>query len=182
MNAVEGWMVYELTGELPQPSGNRDPLWAPHGVFACGGEATDDWVSIACTTDDEWSRLAAAIDPALATDARFTTAADRKQHEDALEAIIGAWSAPQDKWEITTAMQGAGIAAYPSMTCQDLESDPQLVARGFFERLDHPEVGRRTHTGVPWLLRNSPNGVQHRAPLLGEHTADYLPVAETPSQ
>ena len=42
--------------------------------------------------------------------------------------------------------------------------------RGFFVRLRHLEVGRQTHTGIPWLLSNAPNGVQAPAPVLGQHT------------
>jgi CoA:oxalate CoA-transferase len=31
-----------------------------------------------------------------------------------------------------------------------------------------------THTGIPWLLANSPNGVRSAAPLLGEHTDEVM--------
>ncbi len=45
-----------------------------------------------------------------------------------------------------------------------------LNARGFFARLEHPEVGVQTHTGMPWRLSNAPNGVQAPAPLIGNDT------------
>ena len=62
------------------------------------------------------------------------------------------------------------MAAFPSMNSHDLDRDPHLTERGFFVRLPHPEVGRQTHTGIPWLLSNAPNGVRAPAPLLGQHT------------
>ena len=46
--------------------------------------------------------------------------------------------------------------------------------RGFFVRLPHPEVGRQTHTGIPWLLSNAPNGVRAPAPVLGQHTDEVM--------
>ena len=46
--------------------------------------------------------------------------------------------------------------------------------RGFFARLPHPQVGTQTHTGIPWILTNAPQGVRSRAPLLGQHTDAVL--------
>ena len=53
---------------------------------------------------------------------------------------------------------------------KDLIEDPHLNARGFFERLAHPEVGVRTHMGIPWRLTHAPNGVRSPAPVLGQDT------------
>ena len=46
--------------------------------------------------------------------------------------------------------------------------------RGFFVRLPHPEVGRQTHTDLPWRLSSAPNGVRAPAPLLGQHTDEVM--------
>ncbi len=165
----EGWMAYAMNGQQPARQGNRDPWLAPHNCFRCAGE--DEWVSIACGTDQEWQALCRAMDqPELLRDARFRTAADRKAHEDALEERLTAWTSQRDKWDITERLQAAGVAAFPSMNSHDLDRDPHLTERGFFVRLPHPEVGRQTHTGLPWLLSNAPNGVRAPAPLLGQHT------------
>ena len=60
------------------------------------------------------------------------------------------------------------------MTGKDLIDDPQLNARGFFVRLAHPEVGVRTHMGMPWLLTHAPNGVRTPAPVLGQDTDQVM--------
>ena len=169
VNAVEAWMTHALGGDVAGPNGNRDRLIAPHGVFACDGD--DEWVSIACTTDEQWARLAEEIGD-TAGDQRFATFAERKMHETEIETIVGEWTATRDKWQITTALQALGIAAYPSLSCPEVEQNPQLIARDFFEHFDHPEVGVRANTGIPWRTRNTTNGVMHRAPLMGEH--DFL--------
>jgi CoA:oxalate CoA-transferase len=40
--------------------------------------------------------------------------------------------------------------------------------------MSHSEIGVRTHTGIPWLLTQSPNGVRQPAPLLGQHTDQVM--------
>jgi crotonobetainyl-CoA:carnitine CoA-transferase CaiB-like acyl-CoA transferase len=106
----------------------------------------------------------------LTTDERFCTANTRKTNEDELERIVTAWTTTQNKWEVTHRLQAVGVAAYPTMSSKDQLEDPQLNERDFFVRLPHPEVGVRTHAGMPWLLAHAPNGVRAPAPLLGQDT------------
>ena len=169
---LEAWMQYALNGTQPERIGNRDPWMAPHGCFPCRGE--DQWVAIACTSDDEWARLAALIDPALVDDPRFASLVDRKANEDALEDVVAAWTREQDRWQATSVLQSLGIAAFPTYTCKDIVEDVHMNARGFIERLPHPEVGTRAHTGIPWRLSRRPNGVRSPAPCLGADTEDAL--------
>ena len=169
----EGWMDYAMNGLEPTRRGNRDPLMAPHNCFRCAGE--DEWVSIACGDDAEWQALCEAMgQTGLGTDARFRTVQDRKANEDELDTIITAWTRTRDKWQVTETLQARGVAAFPSMNSKDLADDPHLKQRGFFAELPHAEVGIRKHTGIPWLLSESPNGVQNQAPLLGQHTDQVM--------
>jgi crotonobetainyl-CoA:carnitine CoA-transferase CaiB-like acyl-CoA transferase len=166
-------MELQMSGRLPERIGNRDPLMAPHNCFRAAGE--DEWVTIACATEEEWLALCAVMDrPNLAGDPRFATAEDRKRNEDALEAEITTWTKTRDRWEITRAMQAEEVPAFPSMSSRDLVGDPQLAERRFFTRLPHPEVGVRTHAGIPWRFTDTPNGVRSPAPLLGEHTDEVM--------
>lgn len=171
--AAEGWMEYAMNGVEPSRQGNRDVWMAPHNCFRCSGE--DTWVTIACGTEEEWRALCRVMGQMpLVDDPRFRTARDRKAHEDELEELITIWTEQQDRWEITRLLQAAGVAAFPSMSSKDLAEDAQLNGRGFFARLPHPEVGKQTHTGIPWILTNAPNGVRSAAPLLGQHTDEVL--------
>jgi crotonobetainyl-CoA:carnitine CoA-transferase CaiB-like acyl-CoA transferase len=169
----EGWMEYAMNGTQPSRQGNHDSIMAPHNCFRCVGE--DEWVTIACGTDAEWQALCQTIgQPQLAQDRRFCTATARKANEDALDQILTEWTVTREKWDITHSLQAIGVAAFPSMNGKDLVEDPHLNARGFFERLVHPEVGVRTHMGMPWLLSNAPNGVRRPAPLLGQDTDQVM--------
>jgi crotonobetainyl-CoA:carnitine CoA-transferase CaiB-like acyl-CoA transferase len=174
---AEGWMDYAMNKTQPDRQGNRDAWMAPHNCYRCAGQSgqDDEWVTLACGTDEEWRALCQAIGQAeLATDARFRTAVARKANEDALDQILTAWTETRQKWDVTRQLQEAGVAAFPSMSGKDLIEDPHLNARGFFERLPHPEVGTRTHMGIPWLLTHAPNGVRSPAPLLGQDTDQVM--------
>jgi crotonobetainyl-CoA:carnitine CoA-transferase CaiB-like acyl-CoA transferase len=171
--AVEGWMDYAMNGTEPPRQGNRDTWMSPHNCFRCLGD--DTWVTIACGTEDEWRALCHVMGHEhLLDDPRFRTMSDRKAHEDALEQLITTWTTQRDRWEITHSLQAVGVAAFPSMSSKDLVEDAHLNERGFFARLPHPSVGTQTHTGIPWLLTNAPNGVRSPAPLLGQHTDEVL--------
>jgi crotonobetainyl-CoA:carnitine CoA-transferase CaiB-like acyl-CoA transferase len=62
-------------------------------------------------------------------------------------------------------------------TVADLGTSPQLLAREFFQRLDHPDAGTAIYPGAPFTIQGTA-WHQARAPRLGEHNVevycDYL--------
>ena len=169
---VEAWMQYVLTGTQPQRMGNRSTRMSPHGVFRCQGE--DRWIAIACVDDARWQKLADMITPGLSTHSRFETLAKRLTHEDELEQVIGDWVSDKERWSLTQRLQNAGVSAFPTLSCADVVEDPHMNQRNFIERLHHPEVGQRAHTGIPWRLYRRANGVQRPSPCLGADTDRHL--------
>lgn len=169
----EGLMDVAMNQTQPPRNGNRDPYLAPHGVFRSKGD--DRWVSLAARNDNEWRNMCEVMGkPELATDARFANLAARKEHEDALEEIVTAWTQQLSPEEATQRLQQAGIPSYPSLNGRDMLANPQAEARGFFVELPHPEVGTRRHLGIPWQMSRTPCAVQRPAPTLGEATEYVL--------
>lgn len=169
----EGTMDYAMNGTQPERDGNRDPYMAPHGVFRCAGEQR--WVSLATRDDAEWRRLAHLIGgAALADDPRFLTLAARKRNEDALDEIVTAWTMQRSAEDAHAALQGEGIPAFTTFNSRDLAGDDHLRQSGIFVELDHPEVGRRTHIGMPWRMSETPTEVRRPAPCLGADTDDVM--------
>ncbi len=165
----EALMAEEMRGEQPPRDGNRDPVLSPYGVFHCAGE--DDWISICVRDEEEWRNLCAAMGaPELAIDPRFATAIQRKRNEDALEEIVTAWTRKFDFLQLEKRLQQAGVAAAAVQSARDVAADEHLEARGFFARLNHPEVGVYTHAGTPWHFSATPVSVRTPAPQLGEAT------------
>jgi len=169
----EGLMDYAMNGTQPPRLGNHDPYMAPHGVFRCRGE--DRWVSLAVRNEAEWQRLCTVMGRAeLAADSRFAVLAARKENEDTLEQIVTEWTQERSADEVTQSLQQAGIAAYPALDGRDMLANPQVAARGFFVELEHPEVGKRRHLGIPWKMSRTPCEVRHPAPCLGQDTEYVL--------
>jgi benzylsuccinate CoA-transferase BbsF subunit len=172
--AAEGLLEVAMNGREPRRMGNRDPFMSPHNCYKARGDA-EMWVSIAAGTQEEWRALCVAIgQPALATDPRFADGPARKRNEDELDRIITQWTRQRDRWDITETLQRAGVAAFPTLGNKDLFEDPHMIERGFMIEVDHPEVGRRKHTSQPWTMTGAKDRALHRAPLLGEHTAEVL--------
>lgn len=172
---AEGLLQYAMTGSGPQRMGNHDRLIAPHNTYKALGDA-DKWISIAAGTDDEWRALCGVIgQPELANDPRFNTAEARKRNETELDGIITDWSKTRDRWEATQQLQGAGVAAFPSMSNKDLATNSHLEERGFIVRPEHPEVGKRAHVGRPWTMSTAPSREpRSAAPVRGADTDEVL--------
>jgi benzylsuccinate CoA-transferase BbsF subunit len=166
-------LEYSVNGATANRAGNRHPTAAPHGVFPCLGN--DVWVAIAVFDDDEWTRLKGAIGcPAWAEDARFGTLLGRKSHEDALEQLIGGWTAALPADQVTALLRAAGVPVSVVATGHDLHLDPQLQHRGHFIHLNHPTLGDFPFDALSYRLDGDRPVPLRAAPLLGEHnTAVY---------
>jgi crotonobetainyl-CoA:carnitine CoA-transferase CaiB-like acyl-CoA transferase len=170
----EAWLEYSMNSREPPVTANRDRWMAPHNCYKSKGDA-EEWVTIAVGSEAEWYALCSAIgQPELAADPRFASPALRKQNEDELDAIITRWTSTRDRWEAAELLQRAGVAAMPTLTNKDLAMDPHLRERGFLVELEHPEVGKRTHAGIPWKMTGTPCRVARPAPLLGADTDEVL--------
>jgi crotonobetainyl-CoA:carnitine CoA-transferase CaiB-like acyl-CoA transferase len=170
----EAWLEYAMNRREPQVTANRDRWMAPHNCYKSRGDA-EEWVTIAVGNEDEWRSFCRALgQPSLASDARFLTPALRKQHEDELDAIVTQWTSQNDRWEITEHLQRVGVAAMPTLSNKDIAHDPHLRERGFLVELVHPEVGCRTHAGIPWTMSATPCKVRNPAPLFGADTKEVL--------
>jgi crotonobetainyl-CoA:carnitine CoA-transferase CaiB-like acyl-CoA transferase len=170
----EALLEYAMNRRDPVPAGNRDPLMAPYNCYKASGDA-ESWVTIAVGTEQEWRALCEAMGkPSMAADPRFADAAGRKRNENELDRVINAWTSVRDRWEITEVLQRAGVAAMPTFTNQDVAEDRHLRERGFLIDLDHPEVGVRTYTAVPWTMSRTPCKLRRVSPCLGQDTGDVL--------
>jgi crotonobetainyl-CoA:carnitine CoA-transferase CaiB-like acyl-CoA transferase len=170
----EAWLEYSMNGREPAVTANRDRWMAPHNCYKSKGDA-EEWLTIAVGNETEWRALCSAIgQPSLAHDPRFAAAELRKRNEEELDAIITRWTSERDRWEGAELLQRAGVAAMPTLTNKDLALDPHLRERGFLVELEHPEVGKRTHAGVPWTMSSTPCKVDRPAPILGADTDEVL--------
>ncbi len=164
---------YMVHGRVQTRAGNASPEHAPHGVYPAQG--ADRWVAIACATEAQWQALCTATgNPEWQTDPRFATFTTRQANQEVLDAAIGAWSAARDVDAVEHTLQAVGVPVHRVSSSADAFADPQLIHRGHFVTVEHPELGsvpveasrmRFSHTLAP---------VPTPAPTFGQHNDQVL--------
>jgi crotonobetainyl-CoA:carnitine CoA-transferase CaiB-like acyl-CoA transferase len=156
----------------PIRRGNRDDLLAPHGCYPVAGD--DRWIAIAVQDDGGWKNLCRLLGRgALAADARFATASQRLTHAAALDAAVGELTREHDGGELEAKLQDAGIACHKVQNSAAACSDPQLLARGHFVRLESREAYTIVEDTRSKLSR-TPARVRRGVPTLGRDNHEIL--------
>ena len=164
---------YAMNGREAHRQGNQDDAMAPHGVYRCQGE--DAWVSIAVGSEEEWFGLRRALgQPAWAGEPQFGDSYQRWLNREDLDRRLEAWALQFTPPEVTERLQREGVAAFPSLSADQLMSDPHLLAREAFPTVEHPEKGRQRAVTPPWRFSITPARVDRWTPLLGEHNLDVF--------
>ena len=161
-----------VNGVLRGPQGNRDAQCAPQGCYPCRGE--DRWLVVSCPDHDAWSRLCRAIGAGDLDRCELATVGARREISAEIDARIATWSRSRDRDEAVRTLQAAGIPAAPVNDAADLDRDPQLQARGFFQAITHPEAGSHRYPGMPWRADLHPWMTPVPAPCFGEHNEEIL--------
>jgi crotonobetainyl-CoA:carnitine CoA-transferase CaiB-like acyl-CoA transferase len=159
------------TGRVPAAAGNRDPQFAPHGVFRCGGD--DAWLAVVVRDDAEWARLAGLLGgEAAAEDLR--SLAGRKAREDDVECLVERWCSQLTVAEAEETLQALRLPAHRAASSADMVADPQLAARGHFVRLPHPLGGESVIDASRYRLSETPAAYDRPAPHFGRDARHVL--------
>jgi crotonobetainyl-CoA:carnitine CoA-transferase CaiB-like acyl-CoA transferase len=170
LNYVGTWTASRPDYEPHKMRHSAHPSIVPFQAIPTG----DGWIIVACPKEKFWVALCHAIDrPELLDDERFAGFAGRDEHREELLAELYATFATRSSSEWVEILEAAGVPSGPVNSIREAISDPQAIARGATQTIEHPELGPVTHLssalGISTGLR--PIGV---APGRGEHTADVL--------
>ena len=177
MGVVVGDAVveYDATSRMPAPIGNFDRQRAPHNIYACAGE--DEWVAISVHSESEWQALCSEIGRSgLSEDPRFSSAALRKVNEQELDEIIASWTSERESMDVERRLLALGLdAARVARPYEQFsEPDPNYLASGFIQSVDHPEVGPSWLPGAPWRLSGAEDRALRPSPCVGEHSFEVF--------
>ena len=166
-----------MNGREAQRQGNRDDALVPQGVYRCKGE--DAWVSISVGSEEEWQGLRRALDALLGEQSwtgspRFGDGYQRWLNQDELDSLLDQCTRKFTPWEITKALQNQEVPAFPSLSADQLASDPHLAARNTFPTVTHPEKGSQRAVAPPWRFSRSTAKVDRWTPDLGEHNLEVF--------
>ncbi len=164
-------LEHSLTGEAPQPKGNRDDVAAPHNFYHCEGD--DSWCAIAVESDEQWAALVDFAGISALADDDFATVDGRRSNEEAIDALLDAWTVGWEPQPLAEALQQRGIPAGPYQTLGELVRDDPTLSDRYYHRLPHPSGRDFLVHGSPIQARRNPADVR-LGPLIGEHTYEVL--------
>ena len=171
--ALEIWETsgYFANGEVPGRLGSAHRVNAPYQAF----RTKDGYITLGATSANNWAAFCkeAGLET-LMDDALFDTVAKRKQHEKALADLIEevTLTDTSDSWY--RRLEAAGVPCGVLNDIAQVVEDPHLKARGFLIEMEHPVAGKVPATGNPAHLSRTPIERFDPAPVLGQHTEQYL--------
>lgn len=156
-----------IGGRVPGPSGNDHPNIAPYGPVPCA----DRPLVLGAGNDAQFAALCAAL--GLAPPERWRTNKGRVADRAALAETLAAVLSTRTAREWSQVLTDAGVPSAPVQDLAALPDDPQVVATGLLQKVDHP-AGPVTVVGSPYRLDGDRPRVRRAPPLLGEHTEQVL--------
>ncbi|MCP4222546.1 MAG: CoA transferase [Actinomycetia bacterium] len=151
--------------------GNRDLVHAPHGAYPVTGD--DEWIAIACTSDDNWANLASLMNR---DDLVGLTRPERHARADELDDLIASWTSEQDGVELMESLQSCRVAAHVVQNSTGCVTDPQLSHRHHFVEVAHSTQpdGSTVVEGTRFRMSRTPAQITTGGPTFGEHTYEVL--------
>lgn len=165
-------MYYAYNGAPPPPrAGASHSTIYPYGPFPTGGGGT---IMLGLQNEREWQLFCEKVllDPALASDARFSANFRRSENREVLRQIIIDGFAELSLDEVVARLEDAQIANARVNDMQGVWQHPQLKARDCWREVDSP-AGK-----LPSLLPPGRNAAftprMDPVPGLGQHSAAIL--------
>lgn len=164
--AVLGFMVSSMHEHFTGINVGTSPVQVTDGYFTLRSPQVDDAT---------WGKLALVMgQEALATDARFATAAARRANKGDLDRILRDWARGKTRHEVWEALRNLGYFGAPVLTKAEVMEDAHIKERGAFIERDHPTAGP-TKLLAPWIhMSKTPASIHDDAPALGQHTDEVL--------
>jgi len=126
-------------------------------------------------TERHWRKFWPAVGkPELCDDPRFNSIAARSHNVVALYELAGACLAERTTDEWIALLRGLEIPCAKMASLDDLLTDPQLAATGFFKHATHPTEGDILYTDLPVRFSETKPAAERLQPRLGEHSFEVL--------
>ena len=149
------------------------------GFYAAPADAyrtRDGWIVVSVVGNEmfaRWARLVGRED--FMSDSRLADDLSRANHHEIISEAMSAWLATRSSAQAIADLEGARVPAGPVMTVAQVLDDPQVKTRELLKFVDYPGALKPVplaNTAV--RLSETPCGIRHRAPTLGEHTDEIL--------
>ena len=158
--------AYAKEGTVRQREGMGTKLACPHGHFQTGD---DKWVSVACTSDRMFERLAKVMgSPELAGKEMYQTTAQRIAARETVDGLVTEFTRSYKQSEVLQKCTDGDVPCGAINSVADIFEDPQFEARDNLLRFTDPAAGEIVIPGVIPKLSKTPGRVKHVGPPLGD--------------
>ncbi|HAE43829.1 MAG TPA: carnitine dehydratase [Clostridiales bacterium] len=164
-------MRYNLTGEIPEPIGNRHSSIAPFETYM----TRTSEIMVAIGNDNIWTDFCRLVNrDNLINDYRFYNNEKRIENYHELKPILNKIFIEYSTEEWQRSLDDAGIPNSPINTIDKLFENEQVKARNMLVKVIHPKAGELIMPNSPIKFVEEPYAVRKPSPLLGEHTSELL--------
>jgi len=163
---------YRLSGKVKTRTGSRSSNSGPRNAYRCRGGL---YVCLSASTQKMAERTFEAIGrPDLVGDPRYRTNADRVDHAEQLDAIIGDFVALRTQAENVAFFEKAEVTIGPIYDIRQILEDPHVIERELLADFPDPQMGEFPMHNVVPSLQGTPGSIRTIAPRLGEHNQALL--------
>ena len=144
------------------------------GMYPCAPGGPNDYVFMTIPTTRMWESLCTAIGREdLSADPRYSSAEQRSQNLEGIDAEIAKWTSQHSKFEAMRILCDGGVAASAVFDTMEVFEDPHLRSRGFVQQVQHPVQGDISLMRSPIRMPGAETELK-APPLLGADTAEVL--------
>lgn len=167
-----GEITCSLTGKNFKREGNPSQSIAPYDTF----KAKDGYISTAVSTNAQWEKFCEAMEMQdVLEDPRFATNELRgKNYIGGLRDIISDKFSTMTKFDIEKILRPYNIPCGPVLTAKEAVENDQLNIRNMIVEVEDKAVGTIKMPGMPIKMSEVDDLTFESAPLLGQHTEEYL--------
>lgn len=164
--------AYSNLGSVATRSGSRLPNNTPNNLYT-----TKDGrhIHIAAGAQSVFTRFVAAMGmPELLSDPRFATELSRNEHYEALDEIIGQWTASVSLEECERLLNENVVPGARIYNMADIFADPHYRARGMLVETQDQQGEAVTLAGIVPRLSENPGEIRWPGRDIGSDTVDVL--------
>lgn len=164
--------AYQQLGHVATRAGSRLPNHTPNSLYT---SRDGRYIHITAGSQSVFKRLAEIMGrPDLLDDSRFATPTARSANEDAMDAIVQAWTQTHDLERLEDLLDSADIPASRIFDMRDIFENPHYHARNMIVEPSDPELGPVAMANVVPKLSRTPGAVRWAGRDVGQDTFDVL--------
>ena len=161
---------YDQLGVVQERRGNRSVNNAPRNTY----ETRDGrWVAISTSAQTIAERVVTMVGrPDLVQEPWFASGAERAQHADLLDEVVGGWIAERDFDEVVEKFEEAQAAVAPIYDIRQIFEDAQYQALDTITSVPDDELGSVRMQNVLYRLSETPGRLKWAGRRMGQDNAE----------